>query len=200
MACNTSDSEAPIVGWEIVIVDGTHLCLLPSAEQLPSPSVDGCKIVPALHLRHVQRFLSAKRIRLYPHNSNDADDAQSLESNKRYAVAKNADDADTLMSLITDINVHRHSNIQYATCAGMHHAFVDCNDGILIHHDASKSKSKNLDGGGIKVSLKRPRSTVSAAVTAETTRSDGNGYATTTKAVCSSKSTPDKQYWRNIDG
>eukprot|EP00562_Extubocellulus_spinifer_P007024 CAMPEP_0178525922 /NCGR_PEP_ID=MMETSP0696-20121128/30446_1 /TAXON_ID=265572 /ORGANISM="Extubocellulus spinifer, Strain CCMP396" /LENGTH=50 /DNA_ID=CAMNT_0020157379 /DNA_START=51 /DNA_END=199 /DNA_ORIENTATION=+ len=44
-----SDSAAaPIVGWEIAIIDGTHLCLLPPVERrLPSPSVDGGKkIVP----------------------------------------------------------------------------------------------------------------------------------------------------------
>mmetsp|Transcript_11451 Transcript_11451/g.24790 ORF Transcript_11451/g.24790 Transcript_11451/m.24790 type:complete len:661 (+) Transcript_11451:167-2149(+) len=79
---------------------------------------------------------------------------------------------------MVDVYVHRYSNIQYATRAGIDHAFVDCNEGILIHHDDSKSKRKKLDGGGIKVSLKRPRSAVSAAalVTAETTRSDGNDY------------------------
>lgn len=189
-------------GVTLALIDGLFLAVLPASSSRSPAGASNCssnsdhhhqRVVPAIPLRNVRSFLSSGVVKVATGEdigaSSDAeggtnDDTSCIASASTSVSTSTTvtDAASMLEGLMVDLPLHRHSHIQYPTRDGLMHAYVDCEDGVVVQHDVRTRSGKhgngygngNADGTGsssssrgngssVVISLKRPRTSTASA-------------------------------------
>ena len=175
-----SGSSGAAASSTLALVDGLFLAVIASPASSSPAGATGRRVVPAIPLQHARSFLSGKVVNVATGgaaggfgsigevSANDAASCIASAPNRNNTTA-----TEHLEQLLVDLPLHRHSHIKFPTREGLVRAHVDCEDGILVEHEArtrpaSKSSHAANETGSrdsILISLKRPRAVTAASGT-----------------------------------